>query len=372
MSSSSSSPTPKWLRFKKFHYYLIPLVALVVWWGMLIALMSAWSIQGHPMYSFMDGYHKPVYISDIGATNLQPLFISCTGFQLIFFVGTLLMEFVLRKMRKLQPYVSNKQHWFAIVSIVCAMIGQLGILMVSIFNTNAFHPVHITMVAVFIFFIFWACFFNFLNSFIFGNFPSRLHPNHEKVIFGKHRWANLYMVSFFFKLIWLIAAVVFAAFFGFYMKNGEDSKSACFEWTISFWYGLLLIFWAIDLFPSAVKHYRVHHPEEYDTEFVDSHKQETAQVGGHNSFQPIPKRHSFSSGIDDTTLNSPPRAAHLHEPNSVNVNPYDGAITVPVQEPDQEFQDPYKSQVPPQQTYTGDARVHEFSPQQIRQMREDV
>lgn len=215
----------------------------------------------------------PVYISDVGATNLQPLFISCTGFQLIFFVGTLIMEFVLRTKHRLQPYISSKQPKFAIASIVCALLGQLGILFVAIFSTVSFHTVHLSMVAVFIFFVFWACFFNFLNSFIFGNFPQRLHPNHERVIFGKHRWANLYMVSFFFKLFWLAAAGVFAILFGYYMKVGKDSLSAIFEWTISFWYGLLLVLWAIDLFPSAVKHYRIHHRENYTHTFIDHHQE---------------------------------------------------------------------------------------------------
>lgn len=265
--------TAKLLRFQKIHYYIIPLIALVVWWGMLIALISAWSLQGHPIYAFMGKTDQdPVYISDVAATNLNPLFISCTGFQLIFFVGTLVMEYVLRRKQKLQPYVSQKQNTFALISIVMALIGQLGILMVSIFKTTTYHTVHITMVGVFIFFVFWACFFNFLNSFIFGNFPQRLHPNHERVIFGHHRWANLYMVSFFAKLFWLLAALAFAICFGYYMNAGDDSKSASFEWTISFWYGLLLVLWAIDLFPSAVKKWRIRHEDEFDEKFVDHHK----------------------------------------------------------------------------------------------------
>lgn len=375
------SSTPRWLRFKKIHYYLIPLVALVVWWGMLIALMSAWSIQGHPIYWFMgETDQNPVYISDIGATNLQPLFISCTGFQLIFFVGTLLMEYVLRRMKKLQPYVSNKQPWFAIVSIICAVIGQLGILFVSIFNTRNFHTVHITMVGVFIFFIFWACFFNFLNSFIFGNFPQRLHPNHERVIFGKHRWANLYMVSFFFKLLWLIVAVILAAFFGYEMKHDNDSISACFEWTISFWYGLLLVFWAIDLFPSAVKHYRIRHPEQYPA-FVDRHKEPMAEVhdpNNDNSFQPIPKRYSSSSGVrDDTTLENSPRippTLRVPQPLAVPENPYDGVITVPVEEVHTQstFDNQRRTFVPPTQTYTGEPKLHEYLRQQMQNAQEQV
>lgn len=264
----------KLLRFKKIHYYVIPLVALTVWWGMLIALLSAWSLQGKPVYAFMSvALQQPVYISDVAATNLQPLFIACTGFQMFFFVGTLVMEYVLRQKHKLQPYVSRKQVLFARISIVLAVLGQLAILFVLIFKTTTFHAVHITMVALFIFFIFWACFFNFLNSFLFGNLPARLHPNHERVIFGKHKWANLYMVSFFIKLFWLLAAAAFAICFGYYMGALQDSMSASFEWTIAFWYGLLLVLWSLDLFPSAVKHYRLRHPEEFSKEFIDRHQE---------------------------------------------------------------------------------------------------
>lgn len=304
--------TPKLLRFTKIHYYLIPLVALVVWWGMLIALLSAWSLQGHPIYWFMNGeFQNPVYISDVGATNLQPVFIACTGFQLIFFVGTLVMEYVLRTRQKLQPYVSLKQPKFAIVSIICALIGELGILMVSIFKTNKFHSVHISMVGVFIFFVFWACFFNFLNSFIFGNFPQRLHPNHEKVIFGSHRWANLYMLSFFIKLFWLCAAVVFAVFFGYNMKKGNNSLSAIFEWTISFWYGLLLLLWAMDLFPSAVKSWRIRHDDQFETDFKDNHKSPQF-TGTRNSFEPKLSRESpVGLGHDSTLVGlEPPQQAY--------------------------------------------------------------
>lgn len=269
---------------------------------MLIALLSAWYIQGSPIYDFMHGESQtPVYISDIGATNLQPLFISCTGFQLIFFLGTLVMEFVLRKKLKLQPYVSKKQTVFAIISIICATIGQLGILFVSIFNTKNFHTVHLTMVGVFIFFVFWACFFNFLNSFIFGNYPQRLCPNHERVVFGKHRWANLYMVSFFIKLVWLMAAVAFAVIFGYMMKKRKRSLSAAFEWTISFWYGLLLLLWSMDLFPSAVKHYRVHHPEEFDEEFIDRHQGTPVEMA--DARDTIPRQGSAGENSSSTARN---------------------------------------------------------------------
>ena len=243
---------------------------MVVWWGMLIAMLACWGAQGRPIYSFMDGKHmRPVFLSDIAATNLNPLFISCVGFQMIFFIGSLVMEYVLRKQHKLQPYVSKKQPIFAILSIVSAILAQIGILLVSIFKTSIHEKVHLSMLGVFIFFLFWACFFNFFNSFIFGNFPQRLHPNHERVIFGTHKWQNLYMVSFIAKLVWLTIAVIFAIAFG---TIADDSTSAIFEWMLCFWYGFLLLFWSIDLFPLAVKNYRVRHPEKFEENFVDNHK----------------------------------------------------------------------------------------------------
>lgn len=298
--------TAKLLRFKKIHYYIIPLVALVVWWGMLIAMLSAWSLQGKPMYDFMHGKtQNPVYISDIGATNLQPLFIACVGFQMIFFVGTLVMEYVLRQKKKLQPYVSKKQPYFAMISIIFAILGQLGILFVAIFKTSKYKTVHLSMVVVFIICEFFACVFNFFNSFIFGNFPQRLNPNHEKVIFGKHRWANMYMVSFFCKLVWLMAALAFAILFGYNMRKKQRSISACFEWTISFWYGMLLVFWAIDLFPSAVKHWEVHHAEKVGEEFIDHHQEPITEDGDHSE-----KLVDSSGASNEPDVPQPPPALH--------------------------------------------------------------
>ncbi|CUM65986.1 uncharacterized protein PRCAT00003640001 [Priceomyces carsonii] len=326
--------SPRLLRFKKIHYFWIPIIALIVWWGMLIAMLSCWSLQGQPIYAFMGGVHQdPVYISDVGATNLQPLFISCAGFQAIFFVGTLVMEYYLRTHRKLQPYVSRRQPKFAIASIICATIGQLGIIFVSIFNTNSFHQVHISMVGIFIAFCFFACVFNFVNSFYFGNYPQKLSPDHEKVIFGKQRWANLYMVSFWLKCFWLAAAFSFAICFGTYMRDGENSRSAIFEWTISFWYGVLLVMWAIDLFPSAVKHYRSRHPELYPNQVYGLHDEKVDQgtISAYGSPTYVPDyNQSFGSqnrpvpvnDLEAQTLASS-RTQHNKAPFTTNNHPSD-------------------------------------------------
>ncbi|EGW35365.1 uncharacterized protein SPAPADRAFT_130726 [Spathaspora passalidarum NRRL Y-27907] len=252
------------VRFTIIHWYLLPLVSLVVWWGMLIALLACWGAQGRPIYSFMTKYQNPVYISSIAATNLQPLFIACSGFQAIFFVCTLVVAYYLRTHGKIQSYISKVQQRFAIVSMVFATIGQLGILFTSIFNTSAFPKVHISFVGIFIICVFLACVFDFLISFMFGTHPDKLDPHHDFVIFGHHKWSNLYMVAFGLKVVWVATAVALAVCFGYYMRIGHKSRSAIFEWVIAFWYGLLLIMWSMDLLSSAIRSYERKHNTEFD------------------------------------------------------------------------------------------------------------
>ncbi|KAI5949247.1 hypothetical protein KGF57_004846 [Candida theae] len=264
-------------------------------------------------------YQDPVYLSDIGATNLQPLFISCAGFQAIFFVGTLAAGMFLRKTHRIQPYITKHQPRLAIASIIFAIIGQLGILFVSIFNTKNFHNVHLSMVGVFIAFIFFACCCDFGISFVFGTKPSLLDPVHDTVIFGKSRTSNLYFVSFVSKIVWLVVAIVLAACFGYYMKHGNDSLSAKFEWCICFWYGFLLVLWSLDLIPSAVRKYRSKHPELYQTNQYDYEKQQDGSKW-ESDLQNHARHPSSEIGDQPTFVNSPimqnQRLAQQQYPNA--------------------------------------------------------
>ena len=44
--------------------------------GMLLAMLIAWEVEGHPHYASMDADQHIAYISDIGAQGLKPLFIA--------------------------------------------------------------------------------------------------------------------------------------------------------------------------------------------------------------------------------------------------------------------------------------------------------
>ena len=172
------------------------------------------------------------------------------------------MGFYLRyKSGKIQPYISKHQPRLAIASIVCAAIGQLELCLL---------PYSIPRISIPYTFQWWvcllplllACVCDFTISFIFGTNPSKLDPVHDQVVFGTSKYANLYFVSFMLKLVWLFAAVAFAICFGVYMKTIKIPNQL-FEWLISFWYGLLLVMWSMDLLPSALRKYRFKHPDMY-------------------------------------------------------------------------------------------------------------
>lgn len=63
------------------NYYLIPLISFLPWYGMLLTFLITWISEGRPIYYFMSTQQSVVYISDIGAMGLHPLFIICSLWQ---------------------------------------------------------------------------------------------------------------------------------------------------------------------------------------------------------------------------------------------------------------------------------------------------
>lgn len=206
---------------------------------MLIALMACWAAQGHPVYSFMlkDGKDKDhqtiLYISDIGATNLQPIFIACAGAQGICYVLSLTAERYLRHAGRLLPNWNRTEKIMSGCAIAFGIIGQLGILFVSIFNTNVFPHVHVAMLCVF----------------IVGVGISTLFTIAEFVLLDRnYSGIRQIRISYILKAIWFIVCLALAIAFA--TCSSPNAAAVC-EWTLSFVYGLYLCLFAYDLSPAA-------------------------------------------------------------------------------------------------------------------------
>ncbi|CCE62415.1 hypothetical protein TPHA_0C02620 [Tetrapisispora phaffii CBS 4417] len=283
-------------RFRKpaNYFFIIPWIAFIPWWGMLVAMLACWAGQGHPIYWFMDSYQFPVFISDIGATNLRPLFISCAGWQGLGYCITLACEFFQRsgywpfqiskfsskttadnnnprdnyynsvsseytrmmatKHYYMPPYYTKHERNLIIAAFFLAGIGELGLLFCSIFSTALYPHVHISMVSVFVAFLFLSTCCLIAEYFLMGKHYAIFHPLADPSKTKKYedmRWNewtgyvwNKFTISAVLKTVWLTLAVIWAIAFG--ADNG--SVSACFEWLLAFWYGLLFIILSADFY----------------------------------------------------------------------------------------------------------------------------
>ncbi|KAL6942979.1 hypothetical protein ACO0RG_001952 [Hanseniaspora osmophila] len=314
------------------YFFLMPWIGVISWWGMLMALLICWGVQGRPIYSWMQSAEYVhgsglVYISDIGATNLQPLFIALAGMQGLFYVITLALEYFQRcgrwpfmkhsfvKRHKVSTKESAQQppktesqsqvssssssstlsntdnagsattathhgddlqvqaeyldqqykqtdypfympFWFSedernlmFASFVSACIGEVCILICSIFNTRRHHRVHITMVSLFLLFLAISVILSGTEYILMGMHYRAIHPQHKK--------NNKYFVSGIWKEVWVCFAILWAILFGAISQN---SLSAVFEWLVAFWYGLIFITFSVDFYLGGRYKYSKHFP----------------------------------------------------------------------------------------------------------------
>ena len=244
-------------------WFLLPIIAFIPWYGMLIAMLICWAVQGKPMYWFQHGPKaSPIYISDIGATNLRPLFISCAGWQGLGYFLTLLSEYWQRGGFK------NKHFYMALgftrhetrlffASAIIGGFGEIALLMCSIFSTAHYHHVHLGMVGVFVVLMFFSVCCHSTAYFIMGKYYALIHPlanlSEEEIdlnnVISRREWKgyiwNKYTISATAKMIWLTFAVIWAICFG---GVSNDSRSACFEWLLAFWFGILFVILSVDFY----------------------------------------------------------------------------------------------------------------------------
>jgi uncharacterized membrane protein YidH (DUF202 family) len=205
---------------------------------MLIGMLISWSVQGRPEYNKTDNFNVVlVMISDIGATtHLQTVFIVCAAVQGCFFVLSLAAERYLRHSGRLPPVNRRREKFLSALSIIFAIIGQIGILLVAVFDTVRHSRVHVSMLCVF----------------LVGIGLSICCTTYEFFWLDKsYREKNRLRVSYFIKSIWLVVAIILAVCFCITWRKASRPVAAGFEWTLAFWYGLYLLILTYDLYPAS-------------------------------------------------------------------------------------------------------------------------
>ena len=113
-------------------------------------MLAEWTVQGKPQYSEFEAGQRVPYISDIGATNWgKPLFIAGSATAIAVFTLTFLAERWLRHKGRLAKnyYISEKI--LSAFAAIFAVVGAVGLILLTIFDTLRHPHVHVAMTAVF-------------------------------------------------------------------------------------------------------------------------------------------------------------------------------------------------------------------------------
>lgn len=262
-------------------------------------MLAYWGGEGRPVWHWLYGWDITpkefkdeygnvglIYISDIGATKMQGVFISFSCVQGIVYCLTVLVWYVVNytnrndfitpqaveqvessasssediseevKETPRKPFFKFTHHeknlTFAALFWCC--IGSCGILFCSIFNTRDFHHAHLSMVAVFLAGMAISVILSGTSFILTGKIQYQRENNNEEHSVGYKFWTkeyyqkmfyNNWMVSGVLKLVWVIMAIVWAICFGGVSTN---DISAVFEWLLAFWYGLIFVIWSVDMY----------------------------------------------------------------------------------------------------------------------------
>ncbi|KKY16703.1 putative sfk1-like membrane protein [Diplodia seriata] len=227
-------------------YWMVPLVAGVIWLAMLLAMLLTWIVaDGSPRYASMEPNQTIAYISDVGAQELKPLFIAMGAASVVTFDLVFIIERWLRHRGRLHPNTSWWQKTWSIIAIIGAIVGAAGLILLSIFDTLRHPKLHDV----------------FLGLFIGGYIVSAIFVCIEYQRLGVyHRKSQLLRGSFYLKLAFIFVEFGLAIAFGILGNNHHRNTAAILEWVIALIYACYVWSFAIDFIPALrTKH---HHSKE--------------------------------------------------------------------------------------------------------------
>jgi hypothetical protein len=217
---------------------ILPVISSIVWLAMLLTMLIWWAVQTNRILPSMvdDDGQTIAYISDVGAFTLKPLFISMSAVMVVTLNLSFLAERWLRHNGRLVANTSTVQKVLSGLSIVFAMIGGAGIILLSIFDTYRHPHLHDA----------------FLLCFIVGYVISAICLCAEYQRLGIHyRQHRILRISFWIKLFFILVEVVLAIAFVSCSFTDHYNPAAIFEWIVAFVFTLWVISFVLDLLPAV-------------------------------------------------------------------------------------------------------------------------
>ncbi|OLN84472.1 Protein sfk1 [Colletotrichum chlorophyti] len=225
------------VKMRIFSYWIFPIISGLVWLGMLLGMLLYWVVSTD--YEFYPSMTKPqtiAYISDVGAYNLKPLFITGCVLTAVFLDLSFFADRWLRHKGRLAPNVSMGEKVLFGLTIVFAIVGTVGLICLSIFDTYNHNSAHLI----------------FLLLFIAGYLLSAIFICWEYQRLGqKYPEQRILAASFWIKLVFIIVELGLAVAFGTCNYKKLYNAAAILEWTVSFIFSFYIFSFMIDLWPAV-------------------------------------------------------------------------------------------------------------------------
>lgn len=184
----------------------------------------------------MDPAQTIAYISDVGASEIKPLFVVGCVLTTIFLDASFISDRLLRHKGRLVPNTSIGEKILSGVSIVFALIGTIGLTFLSGFDTLRHPRLHDV----------------FLLLFILGYLLSAVFICWEFQRLGKkYRQHRILRLSFWVKLTFVVVELGLAIGFGVTRNRGDFDNSAILEWIVALVFSFYVFSFIIDLWPAV-------------------------------------------------------------------------------------------------------------------------
>ena len=223
--------------------------------GRLITLLPTKGVidTNYTVYPSMSGGQTIAYISDVGAQELKPLFITGSVITTVFFDISFLSDRWLRHKGRLVPNTTVGEKVLSGLTIFCALIGTVGLILLSIFDT-ARHPKLHNL---------------FLGLFIIGYLLSAIFICWEYQRLGiRHREHRILRISFWIKLAFVLITICLAIPFVVLTSRGTYNPAAILEWVIALVFSFYVFSFYVDLYPAV----HTKHGGNYRTKTWDGHR----------------------------------------------------------------------------------------------------
>ncbi|KXX75158.1 Protein sfk1 [Madurella mycetomatis] len=221
----------------RLSYWVFPIIGGVVWLGTLLGLLLYWLLDAdRAHYASMVETQHIAYISDVGAQELKPLFVTGCVVTSVLLSLSFAADRWLRHKGRLAPNTTRGEKVLSGLAIVFAIVGTVGLILLSVFDTLRYQRQHTV----------------FLLLFIVGYVLSAIFICWEYQRLGmRYREYRVLRISFYIKLAFVIIEILLAIAFIACTFTRRYNPGAVLEWVIAFIFSAYVFSFYVDLYPAA-------------------------------------------------------------------------------------------------------------------------